>query len=270
MTLTSIHQPRATSVGVANVMTSEWTKLRSVRSTYWTVVVAVISSLFVTGMSCFNTMRDTRTSPDPSYAVGDPTNTTLVGLYIGAVAFGVLGVLAISSEYGTGMIRAALTAVPQRRAFLTAKGIVLALATLVVGELLSFGCFLLGSTFLNRAGVGLSLSDKGALRAVVGGGLYLTAICLVGFGFGALIRRTAGGLSAFFFVLFALNPLVDLLPTHLRNDIIKYLPLNAGAQILVTNPGHGALGTWAGFGVLCLYAFVPIAIAMYLITHRDA
>jgi hypothetical protein len=202
--------------------------------------------------------------------VGDPTNTTLVGLYLGEVAFGVLGVLVVSSEYGTGMIRAALTAVPQRQMFLAAKGLVLALATLAIGEVLSITSFFMGRAFLNHAGVNLQLSDPGVVRAVLGGGLYLMIIGLIGFGCGALIRRTAGGLSVFFLVLFALVPLTNLLPADWRDHVIKYLPLNAGSQIIVTRPNTDALAPWTGLAVVSLYAIVPIVLAGFLIKRRDA
>jgi ABC-type transport system involved in multi-copper enzyme maturation permease subunit len=262
---------QAKSIGFGNIMLSEWTKLRSVRSTYWTLVFAVLASLAITGLTCYHTARDIKgNSGDIANMVGDPTNTTLVGLYLGEVAFGVLGVLVVSSEYGTGMIRAALTAVPQRRIFLAAKGLVLALTILVIGEALSITSFLLGRAFLNTAGVNLQISDPGVLRAVLGGGLYLMVIALIGYGFGALIRRTAGGLSVFFLVLFALDPLTNLLPTDWRNHVINYLPLNAGSQILVTQPNTGALSPWTGLAVLSLYAVVPIVLAGFLIKRRDA
>ena len=274
-TATLARPASAKSIGFTNILLSEWTKLRTVRSTYWTAIAAFMLSLFATGMSTYNTMREINHGFRPVGSVGDPANDTLLGLYIGAVLFGVLGVLAVSSEYGTGMIRAALTAVPQRRTFLIAKGTVLALAALVLGELLSFASFFLGQAFLNHAGVGLHLSSPHVVRAVIGGGLYLTAFAMIGYGFGALVRRTAGGLSAFFLVIFALNPITDLLPTAWRNDIMPYLPLNAGSQILTTvqqfsGPGPGPLSPWAGLGVLYLYAVVPIVAAVWLINHRDA
>jgi len=90
------------------------------------------------------------------------------------------------------------------------------------------------------------------------------------FGLAGIIRHTAGALSAFFGVLFALNPLVDLLPTWLRNDVINYLPLNAGNQVFVTQPGGGALGPWTGLGVLAGYAAVSFTMALLLVNHRDA
>jgi hypothetical protein len=104
---------------------------------------------------------------------------------------------------------------------------------------------------------------------VAGGGLYLTAVGMLGFGLGALVRHTAGALSAFFGVLFASTALVDLLPTSWRNTVIDYMPANAGSQILTTIPTSSAVGPWAGLGVLCLYAAVAITAAAILITRRD-
>ncbi len=107
------------------------------------------------------------------------------------------------------------------------------------------------------------------MRATIGGGLYLTVVGLLGFGLGALIRHTAGALSALFGVLFATTAIVDLLPTPLRNAIIDYMPANSGSQILTTVPTHSALGPWTGLGVLCLYALVPLVAATVLIARRD-
>ncbi len=123
---------------------------------------------------------------------------------------------------------------------------------------------------MSPAHASVSLSSPGALRAVFGGGLYLTAVGLLGFGLGALIRHTAGALSAFFGVLFASTALVDLLPTNWRNTVIDYMPANSGSQILATRPTGSALGPWSGLGVLCLYALVAIVAAGFvLVTRRD-
>ena len=175
----------------------------------------------------------------------------------------------ISSEYGTGMIRATMAAVPQRRIVLAAKGIVFALSTFVLGEILSFSAFWIGQAILEPAHASVGIGSPGALRAVFGGGLYLTAVGLLGFGLGALIRHTAGALSAFFGVLFASTALVDLLPTSWRNHVIDYMPANSGSQILTTVPTHSALGPWSGLGVLCLYGLVAIVAAAVLIGRRD-
>jgi ABC-type transport system involved in multi-copper enzyme maturation permease subunit len=256
------------SIGFTNLLRSEWTKLRSVRSTYWTAGLAVLASI------ALSIVISARTANNISHGVVsatdlDSTLTSLTGLYIAQVAIGALGVLTISSEYSTGMIRATLTAVPQRRAMLAAKGLVFAAATLIAGEIMSFTAFGIGQALLARVHAGASLSQPGVLRATIGGGLYLTVVGLLGFGLGALVRHTAGALSAFFGVLFALTALTDLLPTHLRNQVINYLPANAGSQILTVLHPPGALAPWTGLGVLLLYAVAATTAATILITRRD-
>jgi ABC-type transport system involved in multi-copper enzyme maturation permease subunit len=210
---------------------------------------------------------DIRKSPGDT---PDPTLASLNGIFLAQVAVGTLGVLVISSEYGTGMIRATFGAVPQRRAVLAAKGLVFVAVTLVIGEILSFAAFGIGQAILSGAHAGASLGEPQVLRAVVGGGLYLAAVGLLGFGIGALVRHTAGALSAFFGVLFALTALADLLPASWRNDVMPYMPANAGTQIFAVQRVHDSLAPWTGLGVLCLYAVAAIAAATVLINRRDA
>ena len=256
-----------TTIGFGNVLRSEWTKLRSVRSTYWTTLFSVLVTIGVCVIVCAKWASDIRHSPGDTL---DPTLASLNGLFLAQVAVGTLGVLVISSEYGTGMIRATFGAVPQRRAVLAAKGLVFTAVVLVGGELLSFASFGIGQAILHGAHAGASLGQPEVLRAVVGGGLYLAAVGLLGFGLGALIRHTAGALSAFFGVLFALTALADLLPSSWRNDVIPYMPANAGTQIFSVDRVHDALAPWAGLGVLCLYAGAAIVAATVLVTRRDA
>jgi hypothetical protein len=258
----------ATTIGFGNVLHSEWTKLRSVRSTYWTVLAAALGTVAVGVLICLQT-RDNILAGKDSAAGLDATLISINGLYLAQVAVGTLGVLVISSEYGTGMIRATMAAVPQRRAVLAAKAIVFAAGAFVLGEIVSFTAFWIGQALLSSAHASASLSTPGALRALLGGGLYLTAVGLLGFGLGALIRHTAGALSAFFGVLFASTALVDLLPTGWRNTVIDYLPANSGSQILTTHPTASALGPWTGLGVLCVYVLVAVVAAMLLVTRRD-
>jgi ABC-2 type transport system permease protein len=153
---------------------------------------------------------------------------------------------------------------------LAAKGLVFAVVTLVIGEILSFVAFGIGQAILSGAHAGASLGQPQVLRAVAGGGLYLAAVGLLGFGIGALVRHTAGALSAFFGVLFALTALADLLPTSWRNDVTPYLPANAGTQIFAVQRTHDSLAPWTGLGVLCLYAAAAITAATVLVTRRDA
>jgi ABC-2 type transport system permease protein len=251
----------------ADVLRSEWTKLRSVRSTYWTMFFAVAVTIGVAVIVGVKWAQDIRHSPGTTI---DATTISLNGIFLAQVAVGTLGVMVISSEYGTGMIRATFGAVPQRRAVLAAKGLVFGVVTLVLGELLSFAAFGIGQAILSGAHAGVSLGQPEVLRAVVGGGLYLAAVGLLGFGIGALVRHTAGALSAFFGILFALTALADLLPTSWRNDVMPYMPANAGTQIFAVQRVHDALAPWTGLGVLCLYAVAAITAATVLVTRRDA
>jgi len=261
--------PQPDTIGFANLLRSEWTKLRSVRSTYWTAGLALLASIALSVIVCARTAYNINRGQQ-SLDGFDPTLTSLDGLYIAQVAIGVLGVLTISGEYGTGMIRATLSAVPQRRAMLAAKGLVFAVVTLIIGEAMSFTAFGIGQAFLGHAHAGVSLSNSNALRATIGGGLYLTTVGLLGFGLGAAIRHTAGALSAFFGTLFALTVVTDLLPTSWRNDVINYLPANAGSQIITVIHTSGALAPWTGLGVLALYGVAAISAATVLTTRRDA
>jgi len=175
-------------------------------------------------------LRSREVSDDGPGKLGDfdPTLTSLSGVYLAQIAIGTLGVLVISSAYGSGMIRATFAAVPQRRAVLAAKAIVFGACTLVLGEVMSFAAFGIGQAILSTAhpqmsGIqaSASLSQPDVLRAVCGAGLYLTVVGLLGFGLGAAIRHTAGALPACFGVLFGLSAIVDLLPTSWRNDICR-------------------------------------------------
>ena len=168
------------------------------------------------------------------------------------------------------MIRATLTAVPQRRTMLAAKAVVLAAATTLVGEITSFSAFGLGQAILSGKHIGVSLGDPGALRATTGAGLYLAATATLGFGLGALIRHTAGALSALFGLLYAGTAVIDLLPTDWRNKLINYMPVNAGSQVLAVRHTTGALGAWTGFGVFLCYAAAVMISALLLINRRDA
>jgi ABC-2 type transport system permease protein len=262
-------RPQPTTIGFGNILRSEWTKLHSVRSTYWTAGFATLASIALSILICARTAYNINHGHQ-SLDGFDPTLASLDGLYVAQIAIGALGVLTISSEYGTGMIRATLSALPQRRAMLAAKGVVFSAATLVLGEIMSFTSFGIGQALLHHAHAGVSLTQPSAFRATIGGGLYLTAVGLLGYGLGALVRHTAGALSAFFGVLFALTAVSDLLPTNLRNDVINYLPANAGSQIITVIRTSGALGPWAGLGVLTLYAAAALTAATVLITRRDA
>ncbi|MCU1656807.1 MAG: putative transporter transrane protein [Pseudonocardiales bacterium] len=260
-------EPRAAdTIGFGNVLRSEWTKLRSLRSAYLSTGFVMLATV---GLGILMGVRwaHQKGALDPAF---DATNVSLSGFYIAQVIVGAVGVLTISSEYTTGMIRATFSAVPQRRAVLAAKALVVAGATFVIGEIASFASFGVCQALLVSKHAGVSLGDPGALRAVFGAGLYLTAVSLLGFGLGATIRHTAGALSGFFGILFAPTLIVDLLPTSWRNNLIDYMPANAGSQILTIVKVKGALPPWGGLGVFCLYAAAALLAGFALVRVRDA
>jgi ABC-2 type transport system permease protein len=250
---------------LAPVVRSEWTKLRSLRSTVACFGVLVVAMV---GLAVF---MGARWAHQSGSIVGDfdATNVSLSGVYIAELVVGTLGVLVIASEYGTGLIRATFSAVPRRRTVLVAKALVLTACVVTIGELASFASFGLCQALLVHKGAGVSLGYPGALRAVVGAGLYLGAVTLLGFGLGATLRNTAGGLSTFFGVLFVPTALVDLLPTSWRNELINYMPANAGSQIFTVDPVHGALGPWQGLGVFCCYSAAAVLLGLGLVSVRD-
>src|SRR6476660_2876555 len=167
----------ATTIGFSNLLLSEWTKLRSVRSTYWTTILAAFLTVGLGAVVCIR-WAQLITNADPGKIDGfDPTMTSLSGVYLAQIAIGTLGVLVISSEYGTGMIRASFVAVPQRRAVLAATAIVFGAGTVVIGQVMSFGALAVGQGVLAAAhphvcGIqaSASLSQREVLRAVCGAG----------------------------------------------------------------------------------------------------
>lgn len=251
-----------------DVMRSEWTKLRTVRSTYWTAVVAALAVLGVAAGSCgewaSNLARHRAELSDL-----DPITTSLTGAYLAQLAVGTLGVLVISSEYGTGMIKATLTAIPQRRTVLAAKAVTFTAATFVFGQLVGFAAFGVGQAILSTQHAGVSLGHPGALRATFGSGLYLCTVGLLGFGVGAAVRHTAGAMAALFGLLFLPSALADLLPPSLHY-VIEYMPANAGSQIFTAHYQPPVLSPWTGFGVFCLYVLAALIAAVILTDRRDA
>jgi len=253
---------------------SEWTKLRTVRSTLWSVVATVGLSLAIGIVATAVTASRWNTTSVLDRITFDPTSRSLTGLLFGQLAIGVLGVLVMSAEYGTGTIRATLTAVPNRRRVLGAKVVVFAAVGLVIGELSAFASFLVGQQILAGSTPYATLGQPGVLRAVIGGGLYLVVLGLLALGIAVMVRHTAGAISAFVGVLFVL-PLIDqALPTSVADAVGRFLPAEIGAVMTTTRPDvHLAVGSfppWVGFGLLCAYAVVALLIGGVLLERRDA
>jgi ABC-2 type transport system permease protein len=253
-----------------DVMRSEWTKLRSVRSTYWTLLIAVVGIIGISALISAIYVAQYSGVSAKDRATFNPTVFSLNGVIIAQLAIGVLGVLIITSEYSTGMIRSTLAAVPQRRTMLAAKASVFAAVTAVVGIVSCFVAFFIGQAILSSKGIEAHLGDPGVLRSIIGAGLYLPILGLLALGIGTLIRHSAGAISAFFGVLFVVPTLVALLPGSWGNTIGKYLPGSAGQAITGSNSASSSLSPWVGFGVFCLWAVAVLVAGAVMLQRRDA
>lgn len=199
---------------------------------------------------------------------GDVTSNILAGIALGQVVFGALGVLTMTSEYSSGMIRATLAVIPRRPLMMTAKAAVFGLVALAAGELAAFGAFLAGAALLRTGVPHPELSQPAVLRAVAMTGAYLALIGLLGLGLGAIIRHGAVAIATLVAVVFV-APLAGLAQTPAG----KFLPeLIAGNSLSATQPATqaGMLPPWAGLGIICGYAVVLLAAGRWLLTRRDA
>jgi ABC-2 type transport system permease protein len=254
-----------------DLIRSEWTKLRSVRSTWWTIGVTVLLGIGIGVLVTAETRANWHSMNAGSIEGFDPTATSLIGLFICQFAIGILGALVVSAEYSTGTIRATFSAAPHRSVVLAAKATVYGFVALVVSESVSFVSFFLGQFLLSAPATHATLSSPGALRAVVGGGLFICVLGLMAFGLATIIRHTAGAVSAFVGILLVLPLVVQALPNSLSLDVRRFLPAQIGIQMLTTNGNvFRAFSPWVGLGILCLYAFVLIAIGAALMNRRDA
>ncbi|MFC8501326.1 ABC transporter permease subunit [Pedococcus sp. NPDC057267] len=257
-------------VTFAGVVLSEWTKLRSLRSTVFSLLAAVA---FVVGLSFLVPLVTVNHWPprDPGELLTfDPTARSLAGVFLAQLAVGVLGVLLITGEYATGMIRATLAAVPTRLPVLWAKALVFAVVTFILMAPASVGAFLIGQSILSSKHLQTTLGSPGVLRAVLGAALYLTVIGLLGLALGALLRNTAGAISTLFGILFVLPIIVRFLPSSWADPIGKYLPSTLGEGITRVHPDPTALAPWTAFALFCGYAAVVLAGAAAALKRRDA
>jgi hypothetical protein len=240
----------------------EWRKLRSVRSTWWTLAI------FAAGMIGLAILVGVKSPvhPSPDY---DPTENGFAGLAIGQLVLGALGVLALSTEFTSGSIRATFAAVPRRGLVLAAKAAVLTAVTLIAGEVLAIASFFAGQAAVPHGLVHATLGQPGVLRAVLMAGAYPALIALIGLGVAALIRHTAGAIAAVVGVVFVL-PLI-LLPFGEHNPAMKFLPeIIAENSLTAVKPVAASLSPWAGLAMLCLYAAVALAAGGYAMARRDA
>jgi ABC-type transport system involved in multi-copper enzyme maturation permease subunit len=254
-------------VTFAGALRSEFTKIRSVRSTYWTLL-----AMFVVVVG-FGALASAGAAHGPHGPFFDPTRQSLAGLYIGQLIIGVLGVLVISSEYSTGMISTTLTTNPHRGVMIAAKGVVFTLVALATSLVTSFAAFFVGQAVMSSDHISTTIGSPNVLRAVIGGALFLTACGVLAFGLGLLIRHTAGAIGAMAGLLFVVTILVNFLPQSWQNHIDKWIPALAGGQLWMTKsrpPGSTPMfGPWTSFAILCGYAAITVTAAVILFRKRD-
>ncbi|GAB3579953.1 ABC transporter permease [Calidifontibacter terrae] len=257
-------------VSVPRVLHSEWVKFRSLRSSWLTLGIALLIAIGLG--SLFSHLRGQEISQHRGFDRGplDPTLLSLRGVMLAQLVVGVLGVLFITAEYSTGMIRSTLTAAPSRVGLVASKSVVVAVVTFVSALVAAFVAFLLGQHLLNAYHLGASLSSPGALRAVFGAAIYLTLVALMGLGCGFIFRSTGGSIAVEFLLLLVLPLLGEQLPQSWADHINKYLPMNAGIQGMSTHAIPGSLSPWVGLGVLALWALAALVIGAVVIDRRDA
>jgi ABC-2 type transport system permease protein len=270
MTDTSLAAPTTTtSLGVAaaqssvlpDLLRSEWAKIRSVRSTYWSLAVAVVAMI---GYGAINTAS--HTGPQP--ASFDPVLTSLSGILVAQLAIGILGVLVVTSEYSTGMIRSTFAAAPQRHLVIAAKAGAFGAIAVAVGTVASVIAFLVGQAILGAHGV--SLTSPGAARSIIGVGLYLGLLAILAVALGTIVRRTAGAIAALVGLILILPALLLTVPASIQHTVVKFLPGNAGQAIFTTSKDSSTLAPWAGLAVFSLYVAAAATISMVLVRRRDA
>jgi ABC-2 type transport system permease protein len=258
---------------ISSVLRSEWIKMRTVRSTMWTLVAMAVITVGVAILATVTISGRWHTMSLGDRLTFDPTRVSLTGLIFSQLVIGVLGVLVMSAEYGTGTIRSTLAAIPNRPLVLATKSAVFAVIALVMGEVLSFIAFLVGQALLRSPAPHATLSQPGVLRAVIGGGLMIGVLGLFALGLATIIRHTAGAITAFVGTLLVLPLLVEALPASIGHPIAEYLPFNIGQTMTSVQHTIGqspALSPWVGFAVVCAYAIGALVVGGVLMVRRDA
>jgi ABC-type transport system involved in multi-copper enzyme maturation permease subunit len=254
------------------LLLAEWTKIRSVRSTYWSLIALVVAFLFFSWLFPYLTVANWKqATPDQQARLfEDPIGSiTSSGLFVGQLAVAVLGVMVTASEYSTGMIRSTLLASPHRVRMLTAKSIVFTLLILVIGEVIAFIGFFIGrQTFKSLVSVDL---NSGNVREVFGVGLYLAMLGLFALVIGALLRHVAGAITGIVALLLVISNLIQLIPGRVGKYLYTYEPTNAGFAIVGKRlPDNFLISSWEGYGVFALWTAALWALAAYLLVRRDA
>ncbi len=261
--------PETGRAGFGDALRSEFTKIKSTRSTYWTLLALVVVCVGIGALASAGAASQANGISKDTF---DATQQSLAGLYVGQLIIAVLGALTITSEYSTGMIRTTLSVQPRRGVVFAAKAAVFAVISLVTGLIASFASFFVGQALMSGHHLSVTLGDPNVLRAVIGGGLFLAACGMLAYGLGAILRHTAGAITAAIGLLFVLSVLINFLPQSWQDNVDKWVPALAGSQVWATkvSPGAHQFPAWGGFAVLAGYAAVAMIVGLVCFRTRDA
>ncbi len=265
------HRP----AGLAGTLRSELTKIRSVRSTYWSLFLLVVAGIAWSVAFCAGeASRWPHMAPQDRMGF-DPTQSSIVGLaLLGQLVIVVLGTLSITSEYSTGMIRTSLTVMPRRPVLYAAKAAVFTAIALVVAFLTSFAAFFIGQALLSSTHAGATLSQPNVLRAVIVAAMYVALCGLFSFGLGAILRSTAGAMAAAYGLLFLVPELAKALPSQWYADVVRWLPggdvVNAITSTRTSSLSPNMFSAWGEFAVFGGYTVIVLAAGAVLFARRDA
>jgi ABC-2 type transport system permease protein len=253
--------------GFPDTLRAEWIKFWSVRSTFWSTAMLFVLGAGLTTLVCATSAEWLASSE----ADESPLSFVTWGLMFAQITAIALGTLVVTTEYGTGLIRATLAATPRRGAVLAAKALVLSSTLVVVGTLTAFAGYFAGNWFLDREGIGIALGDEGVLRAMFGSGLYVAGLGLLAAAVGLLIRHTAAALSIVLALVFVVGNMAFLLPGTWGEWTAKLMPGNAGSVVATPvsfNPE--LLDPWVGFGVFAGEVVALLLVAWLVFRRRDA
>ncbi|MDR5699886.1 ABC transporter permease subunit [Agromyces aerolatus] len=285
---TTLPQPTAasrtapeSSLSFAGVLRSEWIKLRSLRSTVWSYAIVIVIALgmalimslsLVNGMGGVNRGGDLAAMP-VEQQVALVVQSTTFGVLFGQLVAGVLGVLVITGEYSTGMIRSTLTAVPRRTPALAAKAVVLFVSTFVVGLVATLGAYGVTSIVVAGSGVSVSLLEPAIFLPVLGAALYLALVAVFALAIGTIVRSSAGGIAAVLGLILLLPTVLQMIPAEWPGEVIPYLIGSAGTGIFMSAtawPAGDELGAWVSLFVVLGWVVAAMAGALALLKRRDA
>ena len=249
----------------AAALHAEWTKLRTLRSTWMTMAIAIVASLTLAALSASSNARDWDDMPVDERLAFDPVAVSLIGVLFGALVLGALGVRMMSSEYSTGMIRSTAAAIPRRSRFLWSKVIVIAGTTFVVAMVANVAGFVVGQSALRGENLDVSITADGSIDAIVAGAVAVSAFAVIGVGLATIVKRAAVANILMALVVIGGQLVGTAMPTSAQ----RFLPFNALQASVSVKPADELLSQAEALGFIVAYAVVAVLAAACLLQRRD-